>query len=236
MEEHIRIDKRFCGPPGNGHGGYVSGVVAAKIGGGGIGGAEVTLRSPVPLDRALSVERPEDGRVTVHDGATLIAEATDAELDIDIPEAPTLAQAEDAARSYFGLGQHPYPDCFACGDGRAPGSGLAIMSGPVDGSDVVAAPWLPHQSLAATDGTVGPEYLWAALDCPSAWALLRGDHVPVLLGRITARVKEGLKTGASCIVYAWPIATDGRKLYGGSAIVSESGELWGASRATWFKV
>lgn len=236
MEEHIRIDARFTGPPGNGHGGYVSGVVAAKIGGGGVGGAEVTLRSPVPLDREMRVERPEDGRVTVHDGATLIAEASAAELDLDIPEAPTLAQSEDAVRRYFALGRHPYPNCFACGDGRAPGSGLEIFSGPLDGSEVVAAPWRPHPSLAIADGTVGPEFLWAALDCPSGWAMLRDDHVPIVLGRITGWVKKGLAIGAPCIVYAWPIATDGRKLHAGSAIAAESGEMWGASRATWFKI
>lgn len=233
MEEHVRIDARFCGPPGTGHGGYVSGVVAAKIGADSGAGAEITLRRPVPLDRILRVERPEQGHVTIHDDDVLIAEATTAVLDLDIPEAPSLAQSEDAARRYFGLGWHPYPQCFACGDGRAAGSGLAILSGPVDGSNVVAAPWRPHQSLAGSDGTVGPEYLWAALDCPSAWAMLRGGDLSVLLGRITARVKKGLDVGTPCIVYAWPIATDGRKLHAGSAIVSEAGELWGASRATW---
>ena len=66
--------------------------------------------------------------------------------------------------------------------------------------------------------------------------MLRGDDTSVLLGRITARVKAGLETGAPCIVYGWPIATDGRKLHAGSAIVSENGELWGASRATWITI
>ena len=92
------------------------------------------MTETLPLDRLV-------GRI--HDSATLVAEAASAELEIDIPEAPTLAQSEDAAGRYFGLGRHPYPDCFACGDARAPGGGLAILSGPLDGSDIVAAPRIP---------------------------------------------------------------------------------------------
>ena len=49
-------------------------------------------------------------------------------------------------------------------------------------------------------------------------------------------MKKGLDVGTPCIVYAWPIATDGRKLHAGSAIVSEAGDLWGASRATWITI
>ena len=45
----IIIDKRFCGPPNSGNGGYVCGRLARHI----PGGAEVTLRAPPPLDKSL---------------------------------------------------------------------------------------------------------------------------------------------------------------------------------------
>jgi len=47
MTERVTIDRRFRGPSDSGNGGYVCGVVAALVG----GPAEVTLRSPPPLDR-----------------------------------------------------------------------------------------------------------------------------------------------------------------------------------------
>ena len=59
MTEQISIQRRFQGPPNSGHGGYVCGIVANFIG----PCAEVTLRSPPPLDLPLSVERMESGEV-----------------------------------------------------------------------------------------------------------------------------------------------------------------------------
>ncbi len=47
----IIIDKRYCGPPNSGNGGYVCGRLARYI----PGGAEVTLRAPPPLDKQLDV-------------------------------------------------------------------------------------------------------------------------------------------------------------------------------------
>ncbi|MCJ9705122.1 hypothetical protein MOV74_28970, partial [Bradyrhizobium sp. SHOUNA76] len=45
----IIIDKRYCGPPNSGNGGYVCGRLARHI----PGGAEITLRAPPPLDTPL---------------------------------------------------------------------------------------------------------------------------------------------------------------------------------------
>ena len=41
----ITIDKRYCGPPNSGNGGYVCGLLANHIG----ASAEITLRVPPPL-------------------------------------------------------------------------------------------------------------------------------------------------------------------------------------------
>src|ERR671919_465244 len=54
--ERLEIPTRFNGPPGSGHGGYVSGRLAELVG----EPAEITLRAPTPLGTPLGVER-EDG-------------------------------------------------------------------------------------------------------------------------------------------------------------------------------
>ena len=53
----IMIDKRYCGPPNSGNGGYVCGRLARHI----PGGAEVTLRAPPPLDKPLDVVATDGG-------------------------------------------------------------------------------------------------------------------------------------------------------------------------------
>jgi hypothetical protein len=238
MTEQITIQRRFHGPPDSGHGGYVCGIVAKFIG----PCAEVTLRSPPPLDLPLVVERMESGEVRLLDGKMTIAEGRKAELRIDIPDLPTLEEATSAARAYPGFETHPFPSCFGCGHERKEGDGLRIFSGPIKGSQVMAAPWRPDASLVGETGRVRSEFLWAALDCPTGWAVvnlqkaLYPDTPYILLGRFVAEVKKGLKSGKSCVAIGWPIGNDGRKLFSGSAIISESGELFAAGKATWIAV
>jgi hypothetical protein len=50
MKEQLRVDRRFCGPPNSGNGGYTCGLVANFID----GPAEVILRRPPPLNRQLN--------------------------------------------------------------------------------------------------------------------------------------------------------------------------------------
>jgi hypothetical protein len=238
MTEQITIERRFNGPPNSAHGGYVCGTIASHIG----TCAQVTLRAPPPLDRPLAIERLEGGKVRLSDAGVNLAEGRPAELQFHIPDPPTLEESISAARAYPGFETHPFPACFGCGHERAEGDGLRIFSGPVVGSEVLAAPWLPDASLAGETGRVGTEFLWAALDCPSGWAAVKLQTVLfpetpyVLLGRLVGEVKEGLEPGQRCITIGWPIGNDGRKLFSGSAIFSESGELWAAGEATWIAV
>jgi hypothetical protein len=238
MTAQITIHRRFNGPPKSGHGGYVCGIIANLIG----SCAEITLRSPPPLDLPLTVERIESGEVRLSDAEMTIAEGRKAELRLDIPDAPTLEEAKSAAKRYPGFETHPFPFCFGCGHERDEGDGLRIFSGPVNGREIMAAPWLPDASLAEETGIVRTEFLWAALDCPAGWAVtnlqkvLYPDTPYILLGRFVAEVKEGLKSGQNCVTIGWPIGNDGRKLFGGSAIFSESGELLAAGKATWIAI
>jgi hypothetical protein len=219
------IEKRFCGPPGIGNGGYVGGRLAALIG----AAAEVTLRRPVPLGRALPVEIG-DGRVTLRGGDAVIAERRRAEPAIAPPSPPSLEEAAVAARRYTGFHRHSFSRCFVCGPEREAGDGLRVFPGPVaDG--MVAAPWTPDQSLAGPGGTVPSEFVWAALDCPGAFALMGERQVPMLLGRITARTSGAVRVGERCVVLAWRIDAAGRKKRAGSALFGADGGLRGIANA-----
>jgi len=238
MTTQITIHRRFNGPTKSGHGGYVCGIIANLIG----PCAEITLRSPPPLDLPLTVEMIESGEVRLSDARMTIAEGRKAELRLDIPDPLTLEEAKSAAERYPGFETHPFPSCFGCGHERDEGDGLRIFSGPVNGREIMAAPWLPDESLAEENGIVRTEFLWAALDCPAGWAVTNLQKVQypdtpyILLGRFVAEVKEGLKSGQNCVTIGWPIGNDGRKLFGGSAIFSESGELLAAGKATWIAI
>ncbi len=103
---------------------------------------------------------------------------------------------------------------------------------------VVAAPWIPNESVADEDGLVVPEVLWAALDCPSwfAHAAFEPFEGRPLLGRLAAEILERPRADDRLVSVAWPSSRDGRKIYSGAALFSETGTLLARSRATWLTV
>jgi hypothetical protein len=215
----LSVDPRFRGPEGSGNGGYTCGLVAGLLD----GPAEVTLRLPPPLATPLRVER--DGEtVAVRDGDALVAEARPAEVELELPEPVSRAEAEAAALP-AGDPASPFPECFVCGRDRD--DGLRIFPGPVPGRNLVAAPWTPDETMLA------PEFVWAALDCPGAYgtgALGRGAMV---LGRLAARVEALPEAGEPCVALGWSLGEDGRKLYAGTAVYGAGGRVLGVARATW---
>ena len=120
----LSIDRRFCGPPGSGNGGYTAGRLAAMIG----DPAEITLRRPPPLETEMRVERAGPRLLLMH-GEDLIAEAQKTVVELAIPECPSLHEARSASTGYPGLDRHPFPGCFVCGPQRA-ADGMAVFPGP----------------------------------------------------------------------------------------------------------
>jgi len=55
--DHVTIERRFCGPPESGNGGYSCGLLAAHVG----GPAEVTLRRSPPRGIGAFGDAPADG-------------------------------------------------------------------------------------------------------------------------------------------------------------------------------
>ena len=234
MTERVVIDRRFRGPPESGNGGYVCGTVATLIG----PAAQITLRRPPPLGHPLIVERLDGGAVALRDGETVIAEGVAAALDLEVPEAVSPADAAEASSSYPGHEKHIFDQCFVCGPRRGPGDGLRIFPDWVAGRKLVAAPWTPDPSLAGEDGAVRPEFVWASLDCPGAWAMFdeKGFERAVVLGRLAARLLAPVRPGERCVVVGWPLGEDGRKLYAGTALFGEGGDLRAFARATWVRL
>ncbi len=223
MTESIVIERRFRGPAGSGNGGYTCGLVAGLLE---ADTAEVTLRLPPPLDTPLRVERLDDA-VRVLDGDVLVAEAHPAELELDPPEPVSFAQAAALASAVPDDPEHPFPGCFVCGPGRDEGDALRLQPAAI-GDGRVVAPWRPAE--------VAHPFVWAALDCPGAYAVnedwARGVTV---LGRLTARVIEAPAPGDECVVVAWPLGGDERRLHAGTALFRD-GRLLAEARAVWFPV
>lgn len=240
----ITIGARFNGPPTTGNGGYVCGLLARHVG----KTAEATLWVAPPLERPLSLTRAEaagDGpRVRLWDGETLVAEARPTSLDVDPPVTVSPAEAERASRDYRGFVQHAFPTCFVCGPDRAASDGLRLFPGPVASSGdpdsvaaqppVAAAPWTPAAELADGDGSVRPEVVWAALDCPSYFGGVR-QGTSAVLGRLAAQLRGTVRAGEPHVVMGWPQGAERRKHYAAAALTDARGAALAVSSAIWIE-
>ena len=207
-------------------------LIAGLVG----GPARVRLHRPPPLGRALTVRRDGEG-VTILDGDAVVATGAPAVVEVAVPAPVAFAEAELAARGYPGFRDHAFPRCFGCGPGPGAGDGLRIFPGPVAGRDVVAAPWVPDASLGDSRGTVRPEFLWAALDCPSGWApIVAGGGTPMLLGEMAARVLGPIRAGERCVIAAWTLGREGRKSQSGAVLFGADGTARAVASATWIAI
>ena len=212
------IDRRYRGPLHSGNGGYSAGWLAQFVD----GPAEVTLRLPPPLERPLRVAE-QDGLVVLLDGEAVVAEAQPAAVELELPEPPTWAEAESAAARHVRFGGENFSECFSCG--VRPEDGLCIHVGPVEGRDLHAAPWAARE--------VSPEVVWAAIDCPGAYAVGGPGRGEVVLGRMAAEIRRLPDEGERCVVGAWPLGEDGRKLFAGTALFGAAAEPLARARQTW---
>ena len=231
----IRIPARFNGPPASANGGYTCGLVAGAMG---VDSAEVTLRSPPPLETDLDLQFA-GSRVSVLDGETLVAEGRPTVAALQLLEAVDPAQAAEAARAgrERWAATHPFPSFLVCGPEREPGDGLRLSPGPLGGEGTFACDWTPDASLAGDDGFVRAEFVWAALDCPTSAPVLNyGDGPPLMLGRLTASLNAPVRVGEPHAIVAWALAQDGRKRRAGAALFDGDGQVLACSRALWIEL
>jgi hypothetical protein len=234
VTDSLSIPSFFNGPPTSGNGGYTCGRVAQLVGG---EVAEVSLRAPPPLDTPLEVVRDGD-RVLVRDGDTLVAEGAPGELFVDVPDpvpAGEVAAAQEAGRERWAKG-HPFPTCFVCGPEREDGFGITPAALP--GRDgLFGAPWTPGESSDDGGGCVRPEFVWAALDCPTSAPVANfGEGPPMVLASLAARLGCPLRIGEPHTILSWALGEDGRKHWSAAALFDSDGILTCASRALWIEL
>jgi hypothetical protein len=231
----LTIARQFRGPPNSGNGGYVCGLLGREI----EGPATVVLRAIIPLDTPLNLAQEAGGvRLTGSDG-TLIAEAKPADMNAlpAVPSPPTREQAQAGSAHYERVHTERtfHPPCFTCTPLRPEGDGLRVFAGPYGGEPGhIAAAWTPHPAFADGDGSVPPEIVWAALDCPGSFAWLdKLGRTGGLLGTMTAEILRRPKIGEPYIVTAWPLEQSGRKYVSGVALFTKNGELLARGQQIW---
>jgi hypothetical protein len=263
----IVVDERFNGPPHSANGGYLSGLLAAFFEdiGEERAAVEVTLRSPPPLGVPLEVV-VSGGEADLHDGATLLAHVTTAQMRGQPPAFVPATAALSAAARYAGLQMHPFPGCFVCGLDRDDGMGL--RPGPVSAGTATTGTATPNTVTpntvttdtvtpnTVTTDTVPPNIVAAywkpdaslattgVVGLEFAWAALDcpGGWAtdlggrPMVLGRMTARVTGAPAVGQPCVVVGEARGVDGRKAFTASALYTADADLLGYAEATWIAI
>ncbi|MGB1141432.1 MAG: hypothetical protein ACPG1A_11070 [Halioglobus sp.] len=232
-QPHVFIPARFNGPPTSGNGGYSCGVLAAFID----GAAKVRLHAPPPLDTPLRVADAGDGVRQMYDGDALIGSAFPTDLELEIPPAPSVAQAKAAMERFPLYEGHVFGTCFVCGPDRPDHDGLCLFTGVVEErGDVLASNWEPASDLLDDAGNVRPEILWSALDCPGYFAIMGDTPIAAMLGELSAELYDTVPGDQSLVVYAWPLGREGRKYHAGAAVATGDGRVVAASRSTWIEL
>lgn len=225
------IDELYAGIPGVTLGGYIAGLAAQGLG----DAVAVTLSLPVRPGSTVALERMES-ETLIRTNDEVAARAVPFDFPSTAPGGVTVEAAATASRGYSGFRHHQFPNCFCCGPERGVGEGLRIFPGPVDGRPLVAAVWHPAAAVRHADGTIAPEFVWAALDCPAIWGyVMHGDAGPddrAVTGELAIRVYGAVPADSASAVVGWPIERDGRKLVAGAAIFAEAGQLLAESRQT----
>lgn len=229
LPRHVMITRQFRGLPSSGNGGYAVGLLAEAIG----TVCDARLKAPPPLDTPMARVGDENGFQLML-GDVVIAEGRPTSPDWPVPEPVPFPVADAASAAFRGFSRHRSPQCFVCGPERHVGYGLRIFPGPVEGSDLVATVWRPDQAFIDAGGQVSERVMWAALDCPSYFAL--ADSPSAVLGRMRGSVETRPTSGKPLIVLGWPGVRDGRKRMAGSAIFSDGGALLASSEAVWVEV
>ena len=119
-----------------------------------------------------------------------------------------------------------------CGPAREPGDGLVLRPGPLDG--VVATTWRPDAGLG-DGGHVRHEFVWAALDCPGAFAVELVGRGTRVLGRLAARIERLPAVGETYVIVGWPLGGEGRRQEAGTALLDEAGGVLAVARAVWIE-
>ncbi len=244
-ERTIVVERRFRGPDmggGTGNGGYFCGLVALAAGPG-TRSVEIRRADGVPLDRPLTVRAAADG-AEVHDQDGLIARTTGEAIAVTVPAPPPLEVARRTSARFLerlesGEIVHQFPECFVCGHRRAPGDGMRLFTGPLDGGVAGTAgmrvgAWRPAADFLDEAGRLRPEIVWSAMDCPGGWAIAG----PANTGTLQVEILGPVDGRQDLIVMGWPMPAasarpGSRRRYAGTAMFDARGGLLARGAAIW---
>jgi hypothetical protein len=206
-------------------------------------GVEIKQAVGVPLDRPLAVREAEGG-VVVYDDDGVVARTIAAELAVSVPAPPPLEVARQVSGRFLerlesGEIEHAFPECFVCGHRRAPGDGLRLFPGPLDGTlgqvpGLRVAAWRPDAVFLDEAGGLRPEFVWSALDCPGGWAIAG----PANTGTLQVEILGPIDGRRELIVMGWPMTAasarpGSRRRYVGTALFDSRGRLLARGAAIW---
>ncbi len=83
---------------------------------------------------------------------------------------------------------------------------------------------------------VSAEFLWAALDCPGAFAFPEPAQGAVLLGELQVALLGDVSVDERCVLVAYEVAHHGRKHHTATALFGEAGACLGLGLGIWFEV
>ena len=84
-------------------------------------------------------------------------------------------------------------------------------------------------------GEVKPEFLWAALDCPTGFAAGFPVVGTLVTGRLAVKQLEPVQVNLPCVLLSWPTGVEGRKHFS-AACLYQHGEPRAVARATWIRL
>ncbi|HLS78090.1 MAG TPA: hypothetical protein VK083_15015 [Nocardia sp.] len=233
--DRITVPEHVFGYPEVAFGGYVAGALADRSPG---VTQRVDFRGRVPVGTPLSVTPTERGGTALTDATgTVLTEAHPASLDLEAPACPewdeVVAATERGLRSEKRLFTH----CYGCGSGCAPGKGLRLFPCTLRERGLIVSAWTPDPGLAGSDGLLSVENVWAALDCPGAWAGFAYHRMAMgaVTAALTATVLAPVEAGVPHTSFAWPVAADGRKHTVGVALATAAGALCAVAEALWIE-
>lgn len=231
IDSNLHIAQRFNGPPGSANGGYICGCLAERAGGDCV---ETRLMAPPPLETAMPL-RLDNGELFALHGDHPVARARGASLPaMTVPAAPSVAEARAAEEHFIGFKDHAFPGCYVCGPDRE--DGLRLFPGWLEDRRAVACTWTPTEEQGDGHERVTLPQLYAALDCPGSFSLVRDPGNWVVLGSFTVQVDEAPRLGEAHVIIGWPEGRDGRKLFAGTAVFNQEGRCLATAHAVWVQI
>lgn len=231
MTTTIRIPSRFNGPVNAANGGYICGVLSRHL----PWDAEFRLKKMIPVEQDLTLEVGADS-ANLYAGESIYITAHPGGVNKRMPPPnPGFEAAKIASKKYIGRQvATAYGQCFVCSLLR-PDDGMQIHAGQTEDPEVYASHWIPEDYMMEGE-KIATEFIYAALDCPGAYAAMGTTQKELLLGTFAVHIDGEIQAGEQCVVTAWCSERAGRKSFSHTALYGADESLVARADAIWFQM